>query len=202
MATMTYTDIANLALSHAKSKTIQDLDKDNSTSAILARQFFSAARLASLEAYDWSFARRFRVLASSAEEPEDNWLYAYVLPADCVAPRWVVDPTDSTNNSVPYVVAASDSGRESILLTNQPSAKLRYTFDQINPHMYTPNFVISLSHRLAAYIAFAETGKASIRDAQIVLAEAAEKRARGADANTNRRDKKAPDVDWIKERTR
>ena len=195
------TEIANLALSHAKSKLIDDLRMDTSPQARLARQFYDPALEAALEAYDWSFARRFAKLAASGEEPQTNWSYSYVLPEDCIAPRWILSASDPNDNRTPFTVVASAGGQQRLLQTNRADAELRYTFRQFQTTMYTPNFVISLSHRLAAYIAFAQTGKASIRDAQLEQAFIAERIAKGADANANQKDEPPPDADWIQERT-
>ena len=196
------TEIANLALSHAKSRLITDLRMDTSPQARLANQFYLPALEAALEAYDWSFARRFAKLAASGEEPQTNWSYSYVLPEDCIAPRWILSASDPNDNRTPFTVVASPPpGQQRLLQTNRADAELRYTFRQEQVVMYTPNFVISLSHRLAAYIAFAQTGKASIRDAQLEQAFIAERIAKGADANANQKDEPPPDADWIQERT-
>ena len=189
------TDIANLALSHIGGGTITDLD-ERTKEARLVKRFFEIARLASLEKYDWSFARKHRILADSDSYPTGEWVYAYDLPLDCVAPRLIL-PELAQGERNPFTVEASDDGARKILMTDISEATLKYTFDQKNNHMFTPNFVSHFSHRLASLIAYNQTKKTGLLQAQIGLANDASDTAQGVDANVNQQEKPQPDAAWI-----
>lgn len=201
MALISKTDIANLAASHIGAENqIADLASDKGPIARICRTYYDVARREALEYYDWSFARKFQTLASHDDGPADNWTYVYRLPSDCITPRSLVKPSGHLGDKIPYIVIASADGISHALLTHLDEAVLRYTFDQTNPHMFTPKFVMSFSFQLAGYIAYDRTKKKSLRDDMFTIAREYTVESRGTDANTNEAKKQPPDVDWIKDR--
>ena len=197
------TDIANMALGHIGGGRIDNVDQDRSSDAALVRTYFDVARRAELETYDWSFARRFQALPEDTQDAVGQWQYAYIIPADCLAARRLQkDRTIYSEQRIPYELAASDDGVRLLLMTNMPEAVLRYTFDQKNVATFTTNFVMALSHRLAAYIGYAKTKKANVQQTQFGLAAVSRRVAQGLDANAAQVDKPPPLADWTLARER
>ena len=200
---ITKTDIANLALTHIGGAKVHNFRDDKTIEADLVRTYYDISRQAELETYDWSFARRFISLAVASEDPISPWLFAYVIPEDCLAVRMLhkeVKTVDDTR--IPYEIISDSINEQNILLTNKPEAILRYTFNQGNTTQFTTNFSIAISHRLAAYIAYSRTNKRDIRDAQLALAEISRLLAQGSDANASRVDFPENAAIWTLDRNR
>ena len=190
----TNTDIANMALTYVGAKTIVNIDDDRTPEASLARTFFDISRRAELEVFDWSFARRIQALAPSSDtSPDVRFSTAYILPVDCLAPR-NIEPY-SPKAPVSYHIFQNDAGQR-LILTNTPEAVLRYTFDQKNTGVFTTNFTLALSHRLASYIAYARTKKQSVRDGELFLAKEARLLAQANDGNTSQEPDPPLPAEW------
>ena len=203
MPLVTYTDIANMALGYVGGGVLNNLETDATEDANLARRYFDVSRKAELETYDWSFARRFQVLPAASDEPQEPWSFAYVLPADVLAVRGIQRVRGSApDRRIAYELAASADGNQALVLTDQPDAVLRYTFDQENTAVYTTNFVLALAHRLASYVGYSRTRKLNIMEAQLGLAAQARAVAQGADANAGQVEKPEPAAPWTLDRDR
>ena len=199
----TYTDIANMALGYVGGGVLNDLEADTSEDARLSRQYFDISRRAELETYDWSFARKFQILPEAADTPQEPWTFAYVLPSDILAVRGIQRVRgNAPDMRIPYELASSNDGNQAIILTDQPDAVLRYTFDQENTAIYTTNFILAVAHRLASYIGYARTRKMNIMEAQLGLAANARAVAQGADANAAQVEKPEPPSPWTLDRER
>lgn len=187
MAFITDIDIANMALAHVgNAAPISSFDEDTSEAAHI-RRYYNTTRLSSLEKHDWSFARKVVSMEKAADDPTDGWSYAYVLPADCVAPRAVRPAVGGRDEQLAYTVQASEGGTRMIVLTDEPEAQLRYTFDQRRSHMFSQSFILAFSHMLAAYVGYAIDKKDDNRKTQFELSEFAIERARNIDNEINRK---------------
>lgn len=156
--------ICNMALaSVGASSTIQSL----SESGAAARQcnvWYDLSRKMTLEAFDWSFARKPATLElDTVEDPPQNWRYRYVLPLDLVAARYIENPLGPDEDPVPYELEALSTGDRKTLLTDMEDAILHYTWDLENTAMFSNYFVLALVSKLAENIAFPLTGKTSIK---------------------------------------
>ena len=198
----TRTDIANLALGHVGQGSISSLEVDKSSIADLLRRYFELTRQIELETYDWSFARRVQALATAIDGPIGSWLFSYVMPADVLAVRGLQqgDTVPDPDSPIPYELVASKDGRNVFLHTDQPDAVLRYTFDQANIAVFTTNFIMAWSHRLASYIAYVTSKKVNIRDAQLGLAEVHRQLAQGLDGNASSKPKPELSAEWHRAR--
>lgn len=175
------------------SQLINDLGQ-NSPTARSCLALYPDARDATLEARWWPFARRRKVLAALTDGERGGWAYAYTLPSDCIAPRYIdgdsdpedtndiltgtFDPTGITSGALPVPFETEDdetSGR--VLLTDQPSAELVYTarIDQVA--RFTPTFKDALAFKLAADLAFGVAKKPAVGEAMLKAFEAALSRA-------------------------
>lgn len=153
------TQIANMALSHIGTHSIESLNEANSAEAKQCRLWYSFALKDMLEAYPWKFAGRRKVLETHAQAaPEDEWSFRYKLPADYVKARSLVNPVGEDADAVPFDLDVADDGTVT-LLTSLEDAELRYTFEQTNTTVFSANFILALSYALAAHVAYPITGK-------------------------------------------
>ena len=192
----TNTDIANMALTYVGAMLISNIDDDRSPEAQLSRTFFEISRQAELEIFDWSFARRYQALATAPNaSPDTRFPNAYILPQDCLSPR-NIEP--KLRRPYAYQVAQNEDGQRLILVDGRAPipATLRYTFDQTDPSVFTTNFTLALSHRLASYIAYARTKKQTVRTAELLLAKEARQLAQASDGNAANEEPIPPIAEW------
>lgn len=167
------TSICNMALSHVGSKVnIESID-ENIPPAKLCKMWYDAARIQTLEGFDWSFARKTALLATHAEAaPTHRYSHRYILPSDYVAARLMENPAGPAADAVAYRVENAGDGTLS-LLTNLESASLVYTFDSTEVHHFTMQFTETFAIALAGRIAYKLTGKVTlVRDLRQMFAEA------------------------------
>lgn len=148
------TEICNMTLSHLGiGSEIANVDTERSSEAQACRRFFDECRNATLEDYNWSFARKFATLNLVEETPIEDWLYSYRYPVDCVRARRILSgsPDESRQDRINFIVGKDSAGR--LIYTNQETAELEYTEKVTDPSFYPSAFSLALSFRLAAYCA-------------------------------------------------
>jgi len=153
--------ICNMALSRIGiSVSIASLD-EASVEAQLCNQWYETARDATLYDFDWPFASKRTTLGLVEENPNDDWHYAYRLPADCLRARRLVDGTALIGEDGPeYEISGDDSG--GLLYTDEAEAILLYIRSVTNPAFFPPGFALALAWRLAVEIAPALSRKESV----------------------------------------
>lgn len=152
--------IVNRAFQAAEHLHRLDSLDDGSTEADSANLFWRQARLQTLEAVDWNFARVYaRVNAVSGVVTHPNRPHAFVLPPACIRVRQVVDPQDVIWERQGDVLAADDAGPLTIA----------YTTDIEDTTKYPPNFEAALVALLGSLIAPGFTRSAN--RAQILAAQ-------------------------------
>jgi hypothetical protein len=190
-----------MALSNIGARSSIESLTEQSIEAQQCKLWYDFARTATLEAHDWSFARKRLTLATHTQEPPDGqWAYRYQYPADCVVARIIENPLGYTADAIPFTVEVDSTDNSKSILTDSDDAVLVYTFDVTNPQLYTPLFVDTLAFALAYRVAFTLTGKSTIRDAmrelwmrQIVIASA---------TDGNEEIEKGPrEAEWIRGRS-
>lgn len=179
-------DICNLALSHIGQKAnISSIDPpDPTVEAQDAARFYPMALNETLEAHAWGFAMTRRVLVEVADVAPASWQYAYQWPNQCLRPVAVLEEEADDDDPTEKWIREGD-----YIYTNVENATLRYVQLVTDTNKFSPSFTISLSHRLAAYLAGKIIkGKAGedVRDKQLKLAEAVFGRAASLDANSER----------------
>lgn len=153
------TEICNIALSHVGvGKSIANLDTEQSQEAVVCRVFFETVRDAVLRDFAWPFASRTVAVGLIEEDPNDEWDYSYRYPTDCLSIRRVLSGVrnDTHQSRVPYKIAQDDDGR--LIYCDTEDAEIEYTVRAEDPELYSPDFVMALSFRLAFYIAPRLTG--------------------------------------------
>lgn len=156
--------IANMALSNIGARsTIESLDEP-SAEAKQCKLWYDFARVSTLEAYNWNFARKRQALAEHSEAaPTDVWTYRYIYPSDCIVARELENPLGYAADAVPFTVETDSTGVNKSILTNLEDARLIYTFDVELVSLFPALFVDAFSYALAARIAFSLTAKTSIK---------------------------------------
>jgi hypothetical protein len=173
--------ICNLALAHlGDAATVSSIaPPDGSVQADLCAQFYPAARDALLEMHDWGFATRRAALAELVNaSPTTAWAYCYAQPVDLVNTISVVAPDAQDDTSgyanaeavllqpwgepqvvgtgsytpQPFVLESTPDGAD-VIYTNQANAVLRYVARVSDPTKFSPLFVVTLAHSLAAMLA-------------------------------------------------
>jgi len=191
--------ISNMALSRIGSKSTIESLTEETVAARVCRLWYDAARRASLEAFNWSFARKSGLLAPhSVAAPSNRWVYRYIYPSDCVAPRLIENPLGVEADAVSYEVETA--GNETLsIVTDQETPYLIYTFDLTNTDLFSLHFVAMVSTKLGELINSELSGKTSVagrlekRFSELRL-EAPTMDASGQIA------KKERDASWIRER--
>lgn len=153
------TEIANLAISHLGiGKEIANIENEQSQEAAACRRFYETAKEATLSDLDWSFATKEAVLNLIEETPEGEWLYKYIYPSDCVNMRRIVSGfrVDTQSTRLPFKV--SSEGTQKVIITDKEDASAEYTRNVNDPNLFSAEFTLALSFRLASYIAPRLTG--------------------------------------------
>lgn len=148
------TEIANMAISHLGiGKQISDLDTENSQEAKACRTYYELARKITLADVHWNFAARFVTLNLIEQTPTDEWDYSYRYPSDCIYIRRIKSGIrdDNQDSRIPYKIISDDIGK--IIYTDQPDAVIEYTYNCTTTSLFTDNFSLALSFRLAELIA-------------------------------------------------
>lgn len=155
----TETEICNLALSHlGNTKRIANIDTEQSQEASLFRVLYDTTRDLVLNEYEWPFATKIAALALIEEDPNDEWDYSYRYPSDCIKLMRVLSGfrTDTNSSRVPYKVSHDASGK--IIYSDYEDAEIEYIRAITDTSYFSPDFIMALSFRLAAYAAPSLTG--------------------------------------------
>jgi len=192
--------IANMALGNiGVGDRISSFD-DRSPEASAAKLWYDPARIAALEAYNWSFARKSQALAQhDLPAPEMRWRYRYQVPSDYVAARMVENPAGVHADAVPYEIETADDGSLSIV-TDMANAKLIYTFDQQNVQLFSMHFTTLMAFQMSVFLCYELAGKFGIVDRMQRQVTALRNDAPNADASAS---VGVPERDaiWIRERS-
>lgn len=153
MASLSSTDICNIALSHLGiSKEIANMN-EQSKEAEACRRFYEVTRESVLKDHSWPFASKYATLALIEQNPNDEWAYSYRYPTDALFIRRILSGfrNDSEATKVAYAISQDDSGM--IILTDQDSAQIHYTVNVQSESYFTSDFALAFSYRLAHYLA-------------------------------------------------
>lgn len=197
------TVISNMAISHLGiGKEIANLETEKSEEAKACRRFFETAKKATLGDLDWTFGTKFAVLNLIEELPEGSeWRYSYRYPVDCVSMRRVLSGqrVDTQESRIPFRIVTDDSGL--IIYTDESAATVEYTFDVKSTNLFSPEFDLALSFRLAALVGARLTGGDPFKIKQDMLGQYELELGRAKKKNMNEETKpKFPESDLIRSR--
>lgn len=148
------TQICNYALSHlGVSKPIANVDTEQSQEASACRSFYDISRDKVLRDINWPFATRIAALALIEENPNEEWLYSYRYPSNCLDVRKIQSGVrnETSSQRVPYKIGSDDEGL--VIYTDREDAILEYTVRITNTEFYPSDFTLALSYKIASHIA-------------------------------------------------
>jgi hypothetical protein len=188
-------EIYNMALGHIGARdTVAGIDEASRPAKICTR-FYVTARDAVLEAFDWSFARKYATLAETGTPPP-TWIFQYAYPNECAAIRSVLPVLGRNSKPIPFEIAHSDIGEAKVILTDQEAAVVRYTKLEDNTALFSAQFTEALAARLAAFIAKPITGKDAALDTAMSLYNMLISEAKANVMNERQQDD-TQDAEWI-----
>lgn len=155
-------EICNLALgSIGVSAFIDDLTSETVESEVAA-VYYDSTRDEVLEEKPWKFAMRRKLLAPLANATRTNWDFVYKLPADCLAPRFLVPDVQVPGkvDRIPWELEDDETTGGTVLLTDREDAELAYTARITTVGRFSPLFQKALAWKLAGYFALVIPEKA------------------------------------------
>jgi hypothetical protein len=181
-------EIANLALSNIRARTIQNFTEDSLEAQVIKARY-DIARKFVLRAFPWGFANRTIALGEIETDANLPYNSVYNYPNDCIKARHIVPHFILGNDrttylrfgsqipmrlmreidqlKIPFEVINVDDQR--VLVTDQPDAYLQYTLDVIDTNLFPEDYIEMLAWWLSAQIAVpvvgAEKGREMRRDA-------------------------------------
>jgi len=165
-------DICNLALGHIRAGTINSLD-EQSVQARQCKTLYPLLRDQMLQDSPWQFAGSIKPLVLLVQDTF-NWAYTYQYPSDClrvnrVMPNYEAINADNRTSGLYYTHRAGgivgplpDALIEYkvILASNNRTIGCNYSDVYIdyrarveNPSLFSLNFIMALSHLMAAELA-------------------------------------------------
>jgi len=144
-AGITSLEIANNALAMLGVTPITSFG-DQSIQAQLADRFYEPTRDEVMVSHPWNFAIRRSNLNASATAPLFEWEKSYDLPADCIRVLQL-------NNYDPAISIQSYAVEAGKVMTNEPTAQIKYVARVTDTAGYPPLFVESLTVKLATKLA-------------------------------------------------
>ena len=172
-------DMCNSALNLLGASTISALT-DDSKNARLCNQRFDSVRNRVFRSHAWNCLHKRVQLAQNSTAPVVEYTYAYALPSDCLRVLKVHNgTTDSIASNIDYKL----EGRN--IVTNEGTVYIIYIAIDTDPNNYDTYLQESISHQLAADLAYAVTNNATLAEKYMTRADERLREARFIDATEN-----------------
>ena len=172
-------DMCNSALNLLGASTISALT-DDSKNARLCNQRYEPVRNRVFRSHAWNCLHKRVQLAQNSTAPVVEYSYAYALPSDCLR---VLKVHNGTTDSIASDIDYKLEGRN--IVTNEGTVYIIYIAIDTDPNNYDTYLQESISHQLAADIAYAVTNNATLADKYMVRADERLREARFIDATEN-----------------
>ena len=172
-------NMCNSALNLLGASTISALT-DDTKNARLCNQRYEPVRNRVFRSHAWNCLHKRVQLAQNSTAPVVEYTYAYALPSDCLRVLKVHNgTTDSIASNIDYKL----EGRN--IVTNEGTVFIIYIAIDTDPNNYDTYLQESISHQLAADLAYAVTNNATLADKYMVRADERLREARFIDATEN-----------------
>lgn len=152
------TEVCNLALVHiGVTKAIANLTTERGTEASTCKTVYSTALQTTLRDFAWPFANTNANLALVQANPNDYYQFSYRSPADCekIVKLWSGIRNDSRQSRVHFKIVNSSSGK--LIYTDLENARANYTRREEDMSLWTSDFTLALSYKVAYMVAPALT---------------------------------------------
>jgi hypothetical protein len=164
---LTDVTVANMALSKIGARSTISSLSENSPEGRLVRLWLTIARSQTLQAYNWSFARKRKTLTLSSDIPDGTdtlWAYRYNYITDALAVREIWNPMGPAADAIPYETEFNTDRTAKTILTNMEDAVGIFTLDVPEVASWPPLALEALATCLAWHIAFPITGNEQMAD--------------------------------------
>ena len=172
-------DICNSGLNLLGASTISALT-DDSKNARLCNQRYESVRDRVFRSHSWNCLTKRVQLAQDSTAPVIEYTYAYTLPTDCLR---VLKVHNGTTDSIASALDYKVEGRK--IKTDEGTVYLIYIAIDTDPNNYDAYLRESISHQLAADLAYAITSNATLANNYMVRADERLREARFIDATEN-----------------
>lgn len=201
------TRVCNIALGKIGiSQTIASLGTDLTENAAQMRLHYATELEATLRSYPWAFATKYDsaltfVAGTEAVPVNDDWLYAYRPPLDCVFVRRIVTLAKRGFEPAPELFRIGQDATGDVIFTNRLDPTIEYTCrPDCSAGRGDALFRAAFAWRLAAAVAPALTRIKGKEEQCLMEFEKALERARVADNREQQQDVEPPDAEWIRGR--
>ena len=172
-------DIANSALNLLGASTISAFT-DDSKNARLVNQRYEPVRNRVFRSHAWNCLHKRVQLAQNSTAPVVEYSHAYALPSDCLRVLKVHNgTTDSIKSAIDYKLESRN------IVTDEGTIFLVYIALDTDPNNYDTYLQESISHQLAADLAYAVTNNATLANNYMTRADERLREARFIDATEN-----------------
>ena len=172
-------DICNSALNLLGASTISAFT-DDSKNARLINQRYEPVRNRVFRSHAWNCLHKRVQLAQNSTAPVVEYTYAYALPSDCLRVLKIHNgTTDSIASNIDYKL----EGRN--IVTDEGTVFIIYIALDTDPNNYDTYLQESISHQLAADLAYAVTNNATLAEKYMTRADERLREARFIDATEN-----------------
>ena len=172
-------DIANSALNLLGASTISAFT-DDSKNARLINQRYEPVRNRVFRSHAWNCLHKRVQLAQNSTAPVVEYSNAYALPSDCLRVLKIHNgTTDSIASNIDYKL----EGRN--IVTDEGTVFIIYIALDTDPNNYDTYLQESISHQLAADLAYAVTNNATLAEKYMTRADERLREARFIDATEN-----------------
>ena len=172
-------DIANSALNLLGASTISAFT-DDSKNARLINQRYEPVRNRVFRSHAWNCLHKRVQLAQNSTAPVVEYSHAYALPSDCLR---VLKIHNGTTDSIASTIDYKLEGRN--IVTDEGTVFIIYIALDTDPNNYDTYLQESISHQLAADLAYAVTNNATLADKYMTRADERLREARFIDATEN-----------------
>ena len=172
-------DICNSALNLLGASTISALT-DDSKNARLCNQRYEPVRNRVFRGHAWNCLHKRVQLAQNSTARVVEYSNAYALPADCLR---VLKIHNGTTDSIASALDYKLEGRN--IVTDEGTVYLIYIALETDPNNYDTYLQESISHQLAADLAYAITNNATLANQYMTRADERLREARFVDATEN-----------------
>ena len=172
-------DICNSALNLLGASTISALT-DDSKNARLCNQRYDSVRNRVFRSHAWNCLHKRVELAQNSTAPVIEYTYAYALPSDCLR---VLKVHNGTTDSIASAIDYKLEGRN--IVTDEGTVFIIYIALDTDPNNYDTYLQESISHQLAADLAYAVTNNATLAEKYMTRADERLREARFIDATEN-----------------
>ena len=172
-------DICNSALNLLGASTISALT-DDSKNARLCNQRYEPIRNRVFRSHAWNCLHKRIQLAQNSTAPVVEYSHAYALPADCLR---VLKIHNGTTDSIASALDYKLEGRN--IVTDIGTIFIIYIALETDPNKYDAYLQESISHQIAADLAYAITNNATLANQYMTRADERLREARFIDATEN-----------------